>query len=256
MSRFARLEFENSRRGSQPTGRAALRDEHYWRDQADQQRRSGHYENALRCYTRALENDNVLVAGWLGQAQMLILLDEAPEADLWCRQALNLFPGHGDLSAARAQALCRSGQRQQAMALCDVAMAAAGQSAYRWQVRGEVLLAGDGRSAMHCFEQAALACADWLTQLETALILLHWRRYPQALAYARSATHAAPDAGYAWLVRGRAEAQLGSLQESRTSLTRCLELCPGHIGALHGIAQLERSAWWPWSWLRPWRTSE
>ena len=32
-----------------------------------------------------------LVAGWLGQVQMLVFLGEYPEAELWARKALELF---------------------------------------------------------------------------------------------------------------------------------------------------------------------
>src|SRR5689334_9819514 len=48
--------------------------------QANLERRRGNYENALRQFSRALELEKSLVAGWVGQVQMLVLLDEAPEA--------------------------------------------------------------------------------------------------------------------------------------------------------------------------------
>ena len=48
-----------------------------------------------------------LVAGWVGQVQMLVQLQEYPEADLWSRKGLELFPNNGELLAGRAQAFCR-----------------------------------------------------------------------------------------------------------------------------------------------------
>ena len=39
-----------------------------------------------------MENDKSLVVGWVGQVQMLVLLDEGPEADTWCRKSLEPFP--------------------------------------------------------------------------------------------------------------------------------------------------------------------
>ena len=57
-------------------------------NKADQSRRAGLYENALKFYSRALELDRSLVAGWVGQVQMLVQLEEYPEAELWSRKGL------------------------------------------------------------------------------------------------------------------------------------------------------------------------
>ncbi len=84
---------------------------------ADRNRRAGQYENALRYYSRALEDDKAYLPGWVGQVEMLIALGEAPEADMWCRKALELFPGNGELLAARSRSLCRLGDVKQAGAV-------------------------------------------------------------------------------------------------------------------------------------------
>ena len=88
---------------------------------ADDHRRRGLYENSLRYYSRALELDKSIPAAWVGQVQMLILLGEFTEAELWARKSLELFKGHGDLMAGRAQALARMGDRRQRMELADAA---------------------------------------------------------------------------------------------------------------------------------------
>ena len=100
MARFDKLEIQNSSGGNDEEVRIA-RDDGDWLAQADQQRRVGHYESALRLYSRALEDDKALVVGWLGQIQMLVQLEEYPEAELWARKALELFPNNGDLLAGR-----------------------------------------------------------------------------------------------------------------------------------------------------------
>ena len=46
-----------------------------WMQQADQARRFGRHEDALKFYSRAVEINKALVEGCLGQVKMLILLD-------------------------------------------------------------------------------------------------------------------------------------------------------------------------------------
>ena len=91
------------------------RDAGYWIDRAVDGRRMGLYELALKYYSRALELDKSLVVGWLGQVQMLVLLDEHNEAELWARKSLELFPNNGDLLAGRAHALSRMGDMKRAL---------------------------------------------------------------------------------------------------------------------------------------------
>src|SRR4051812_38832271 len=105
---------------------------------ADAERRRGQYENALRCYCRALAQDALLPLAWLGQGQMLVLLEEVAEAGFWCRRALEFFPANGDLMAAQSQSACRQGNLSKALALSDASLAARGESAYRWLCRGEI----------------------------------------------------------------------------------------------------------------------
>ena len=81
--RFDRLEFEEphereSERLHQQ--RQSQQDERHWLSQADEHRRRGLYENSLRYYSRALELDRSLVAGWVGQVQMLIFLERVPRS--------------------------------------------------------------------------------------------------------------------------------------------------------------------------------
>ena len=187
-------------------------------------------KSALRFYSRALEYDRSLVAGWVGQVQMLVQLDEAPEGDLWARKALEMFPGNGELMAARAQALCRIGDTPQAGSLCDGALAAAGRSAYRWQVRGEWMLICRQRLEEHCFSKAQEINGSWLVALESALIYLRYKFPSRAVVQARTATELAPGQYFPWFVarqgRGRAGDEPGGIGELR-SLPAALPLAHG-----------------------------
>lgn len=245
MTRFEKLEF-NDGQGKKPDAtpsapKPARPLDVDWMARADEQRRAGLYENALKYYSRALEQDRSQVAGWLGQVQMLVQLDECPEAELWARKALELFPSNGDLMAGRAQALCRMKDLKRAHELSDGALKQAGQSAYRWVVRGEILVAGRQATDQHCFDKAQEIDLDWLVPLEIALIYLYYRNPSKAHLRARRAIELAPDRHYAWLVQGRCQEDLGFNDQARQSYGHCLDLCAGHVEARHRLLELENS---------------
>jgi tetratricopeptide (TPR) repeat protein len=230
MARFEKLEFQAKTEPTARTEHTARRDVD-WLLQADEERRRGHYENALRLYSRALELDKSLVEGWLGQVQQLVLLDEVKEAELWSRKALELFPNNGDLMGGRAQALCRLGDLKQGHIVSDGAIKQPGQSAYRWIVRGELMLAARQDVEQHCFGKARQLSSDWLVALEIALVYLFYDRPSRALDQARQAVETGADSAYAWFVQGRCEAELGLVRPAQRSLARCRELCPDHAEA-------------------------
>jgi tetratricopeptide (TPR) repeat protein len=244
MPRFDRLEFEPPPENGAPAARPAPdRDERDWLRLADAERRQGLYENALRFYSRALELDKALVGGWLGQVQMLVALDEYPEAELWARKALELFRGNAELLAGRAQALCRLGDYKPALELSDAALRQEGQSAYRWLVRGELMASRRDEIDRHCFEKAAYADPDWLVPLEIALVYRHYRNPAKAVAWARQAVQKAPDSAYAWYVQGGIETDLGLRDPARQSFRRCLALAPQHAAARDRLTELDNEGW-------------
>lgn len=245
MARFDKLEFEQPQ--EQPAkGELEPRvekDEKYWSRLGDDNRRTGNYENALRFYSRALEVDRALVPAWVGQVQMLVFLQEYPQASLWSQKALELFPSHGDLLASQAQAECRMGNLKNAYALSDAALRQRGESAYRWQVRGELVIAGKQHKDRHCFDKAQVADHDWLVPLESALIYCHYAVYSMAQQRAQMAVEKAPIAYYPWYVLGLCQSKLGFDTSAITSFNRCLDLCPRHAEALSQLAELKRPHW-------------
>jgi tetratricopeptide (TPR) repeat protein len=245
MPRFDRLEMEQPSdepnlplRGGDPE-----RDEKYWLRLADENRRAGSYESALRYYSRALEQDKSLVTGWVGQVQMLVALEEYSEADLWGRKALELFKNQGDLMAGRAQALCRKGDRKKALELCDGALRQDGQSAYRWQVRGELMVTGHENIDRHCFDKAMQLDPDWLVPLEIALAYLHYGFPTKAQLRARQAVEKGPQSPYCWYVQGCCELELDLERQARQSLEHCLELSPRHADAERRLRELANRGW-------------
>lgn len=243
--RFDKLEFpdENSKPLGAEEPAQVDKDERYWLGQADGQRRTGNYENALRFYSRALELEKSLIVAWVGQVQMLVQLGEYPQADVWGRKALEFFPNQPDLLSGRAQAMCRLGDMKQAHALNDGAMQQRGESAYCWLVRGELMVAGKQEMARHCFDRARLASQDWLVPLESALIYLYYRSPSKALPQAQLAVQTESGAYHAWFVLGRCQQELGFTESARQSFEHCLELCPRHQEAGIRLANLGQGSW-------------
>lgn len=254
MARFEKLEFNEPKgRKQEPAPSApklskAL--EADWMAKADAQRRTGFYETALKYYSRALEHDRSLVDGWVGQVQMLVFLEEYPEAELWARKALELFPSHGDLMAGRAHALCRMKDSRRAHEASDGALKQAAQSAYRWIVRGEFLLAGRQATEQHCFDKAQQIDSDWLVPLEIALVYRFYRNPNKALVRARRAVELGPDCYYPWFVQGCCQEELGFNDQTKRSFQSCLDLCPGHLEARRRLEDLQGSWFSPGRWLK------
>lgn len=252
MARFNKLELNASPKPTAPIP-DIKRDDYdapRWIEEAEKCRQAGLYENALKYYSRALEIDRSLVGGWVGQVQMLIFLDELPEADLWARKALELFPAHGELLAGRGQAQCRMGDLKQAYALCDGAFKQTGQSAYRWIVRGEILLAARNDKDAYCFDKARETEGNWLVALEIALVYSYYRKPGKALPWSRRAVESATEQPYAWYVLGVCQFQLGFDSQARQSFRRCIELDPRHLEAGVKLVELDRRAWSPFRFLR------
>jgi tetratricopeptide (TPR) repeat protein len=254
MARFDKLEFGPQKDQPAPGGKSPGREDRdaaYWIERAGDGRRMGLYELALKYYSRALELDKSLVYGWVGQAQMLVFLDEFKEAELWARKALELFPNNGDLLAGRAHALCRMGDMKGAFAACDGALRESGQSAYRWFVRGEIMVAQKEEMDGPCFDKAQLLDPDWLVPLEIALVYLRYHVPAKGLARARRALEAASDQAYAWYVQGLCQAALGLNPAACSSFRHCLQLSPRHVFAQEKLRETG-GEWFFKSWWRRW----
>ena len=262
-NRFSNLELNHDAGrtvGAERTGPATVgttshfrepdHDDAYWLAAALVERRAGRHEAALRYYSRALESNRAIVAGWVGQVRMLIALGEYPEADLWARKALELFRNNPELLAARGQALCRRSDFTAAAASCDAALAQPGLSAGPWLARGELMLAKRHATADYCFDKAIHFDGDWLNRLEIGDIHLHYGRPANAAAHFRHAASGAPDQAYCWYKQGQCELALGLTGAAAKSFEQCLQLVPNHADArreLHAMAQNRRPVR---SWLR------
>jgi tetratricopeptide (TPR) repeat protein len=260
MARFDKLELNSQK--NQEEAKADLnltpqtRDEAQWMTEADRERRLGHHETSLKYYSRALELDRTIVSAWVGQVQMLVQLDENREAELWARKAIEIFPGNAELFAGRAQALCRMGDLKQAQELSDGALQREGASAYRWMVRGEIMLCRKQKAESHCFEKAMQTDADWLNGVEIALLCRYHGAPAQGLRYLRGVLEKESDQPYPWYVAGLCQADLDMVGAATHSFQRCVDVAPGHVDAMQQIAALSQRSFSPGRWLRGlWRRS-
>ena len=217
-----------------------LHDAGHWMRLADQSRRCGAFEDALRYYSRAVELDRQMVGGWVGQVRMLIALEEYIEAELWARKSLELFKSNAELHAARAQALCRNGDLKNAQAACDAAIGQPGQSAYPWMARGDLMLARRDAVAEHCFDKAIQLDPDWIILIEVAAIYMYYRRHAKALGRCAAAVERAPDQAYAWYQQGRCQMLTGLSKPARLSFKQCIDLEPKHHGARAALKEMEQ----------------
>ena len=211
---------------------------------ANQARHSGSHEIALRLYTRALGEDRALIPAWVGQIQMLVQLGEYREARLWSDKAIELFPRQGDLHAAKAQACARQGDRDTAMACSDASINSDGSSVWRWQARGEVLLARSQPHYRDCFERAAAEPdALWFDHLVTAEALRYYHHAADAMRHVQRALAEQADHAYAWFLLGGCQADLGWSADAATSFDRCLEIDRGIADRVNAESRAGRSGW-------------
>lgn len=244
-SRFKSLEF-NDEEQSRPLQSARSEpeyDDRHYLQEAKEFFHWGHFEPALRSYTRALQQNRALVPAWVGQVQMLVQLAEYHEAKMWAEKALELFKNNAELLAARAQALCRIGDRRGAQASSDGAIAIAGSSPWRWQARGEVLLALGHKHYDECFQRAlGEPSADWFDRVIIANIYLFHRRATNALQYLKQAIELQPAHGYTWFLQGHAQLALGLAGAARTSYEHCLEMRPDYREARDALRNVKESS--------------
>ena len=121
MSRFGHLEFDDQASGASQSA-APRNDEANCLTEARAFFEQAEFEQSLRAYSRTLEFNPHSRGAWSGQVRALIELHEFREAALWADKALEHFPNEPELLAAKAVALARNGDLDEAIALSDAAI--------------------------------------------------------------------------------------------------------------------------------------
>jgi tetratricopeptide (TPR) repeat protein len=230
MRRFSRLEFGD--RSDEGTGKPGgtgeeIRDAEHFHKEALRYRLAGDFELALRNYSRSLEKNSVFFPGWLGQVLMLIELGEYKEAAVWVDKALEMFPEHPELLAAKAVACARDGRMEKAIVYSDNSIAKDNITSAVWLARAEVLLNRKSNIAQNCISKAlSIAGEDGaMVKLQAGRLLNQKGDYAAALQYLRTASDELPKSALAWYELGFAQACLGR-PEAAISFEQALKFHP------------------------------
>src|SRR5258708_38425102 len=252
MSRFTNLEFggESENQSQQP--KALAKDEAYYFAEARTAFENGHFESALRLYSKVLEFNPQNAAAWTGQVRMLIELSELREAKLWADKALERFPHEPELLAAKAVALGRSGDLQGALAFSDASIEERGDTPYIWLARGDVLMAREETRADYCFEKALLlAPRDWFTTWLAARIRFYYDQFALALKLLQQAVEWNATQFVLWLEFGRCQQTVGLVGLAQNSFLQAQQLNPSSRQATDALTALSATSlgsrvrgWW------------
>jgi tetratricopeptide (TPR) repeat protein len=252
MSRFQNLELGGESEDQAPQQKALVKDEAYYRAEAQTAFENGEFEQALRLYGKVLEFNPHNAVAWTGQVRMLIELGQYHDAGLWADKALERFPRDAELMAAKAVALGRSGDLQGALAFSDSAMEERGDTPYVWLARGDVLLARKESRADYCFEKALLlAPRDWFVAWLGARIRFFYNQFALALKLLQQAVELNATHFLMWLELGRCQKALGLAGPARHSFEQARQLnpkCSEALLALTGLSGMgvgpRMRGWW------------
>lgn len=225
MSRFGNLEFGSEFEDqSQP---ALVKDETYYFSEANAAFENGHFEQALRYYSKVLEFNPQNAAAWTAQVRMLIELEEFREAKLWADKALERFPQFPELLAAKGVALARLGDLSGALAFSDASIEERGDTPYVWLARGDVLLARKERRADYCFEKALLlAPKDWFIAWLAARVRFYYDQFILAMKLLQQAIEWNAGHYLLWYELGLCQRTIHLVGPARNSFHQALELNP------------------------------
>lgn len=218
---------------------SGVRDENYYKDQANEAFACEDYERALAYYSRALQYNISLEECWLGQLRCLIELWELQEAVIWSNRAMEKFPKSAPLLAARAIAECRMGRTAAAMGYSDGAFAISGINAYCWISRGEVLLAQNPANSKACFAKAIeLAPSDWSIRAAIGHSYRIRKNFPQAYDYFKQAVKLDAERFMCWYWLGKCAEALREFDEAVTAYKRALSIRSNCVIAQDALCEI------------------
>jgi tetratricopeptide (TPR) repeat protein len=239
MSRFVNLELGGESEDQAPQRKALVKDEAFYRAEAQAAFENAEFEQALRLYGKLLEFNPNNAAAWAGQVRMLIELGQYREAGVWADKALERFGRDAELLAAKGVALGRSGDLQGALAFSDSAMEERGDAPYVWLARGDVLLARKESRADYCFEKALqVAPQDWFVAWLGARVRYFYNQFALALKLLQQAVELNATHFLVWLELGRCQQALGLAGPARHSFAQARQLNPKCNEAMLALTRL------------------
>ncbi len=204
-------------------------DHHYptFIEMADDSFFAGDYKDALRHFSRALQEDNTHIYPWIGQISALIAMKQYREAELWSNKALEQFPEDSSLLSQRARVLALTGNVKRAIGSSDFAMSK-GATKWSWLARGEVLLEAKDGNSLFCFEKALeMADAeDWKVPHLAALAYARKHQWASAEEFHRKALERNSKAFFIWYAYADTLMEMSYTDRASDAVKRCLQLKP------------------------------
>jgi tetratricopeptide (TPR) repeat protein len=246
MGRFEHLEFDaNAKSTDLASAAVSGSDEKRHLQKAQEGFAQGNFEQALRDYSKVLEFNPFSPEAWVGQARMLIELEEYREASLWADKGLEKLPHCAELLAAKAVTLARLGDTAAALTYSDNAMAEKGETSYIWLSRGDVLLSANESRYSDCFERAfQLDPTAWLLPWLASRICAFYEKLALALKHAQKAIELDATRAIAWAQLGLCQLGLNLPHLAEKSFHQARELDSRCEGAYEGIRQLAQMSPW------------
>jgi len=216
LSRFKFLEFTDSKKKQASDEQAVEYTADYYYGRGREQFVKGYFEDALRLFSRTLEEDNKFIEAWAYQAWSLIYLDELPEALVWTNRALERFPDSPELLSLKGLLLAMQGELEEGMAFSDGAISQEKSvSESVWLARGEILLRGGGGNERHCFLRAIdVKPKNAVVLVRIAQSYLVCGYSEKALPYLNKAINLPFEGHWLWLVLARCHERMGDVEKS------------------------------------------
>ncbi|MCC6548338.1 tetratricopeptide repeat protein [Candidatus Sumerlaeota bacterium] len=186
---------------------------------------TGNFRDALRHYSRALQEQNNQIYPWIGQLSALIALKQYKEAELWSNRALDQFPEDSSLLSQRARVLAHTGNLKRAIGVSDFAISK-GATSWSWLARGEVLLEANDNNALFCFTKAIESSEkdDWRTPFLAGLAYLNKRRWADAEEFLKKSVAIHSQNFYSWYCLALALAEMSYTDRARDAVQRSMQL--------------------------------
>lgn len=199
---------------------------------ADEAFYTGNFRDALRHYSRALQEKNNQIYPWIGQISALIAMRQYKEAELWSNRALDQFPEDSSLLSQRARVLAYTGNIKRAIGVSDFAISKAATN-WSWLGRGEVLLVANDANAMFCFTKAVEAAEkdDWRTPFLAGFAYLNKRQWANAEEFLKKSVEINPRNHFTWFCLAQALTELSYTDRARDAVQRVLQLKPDFLPA-------------------------
>jgi len=187
---------------------------------------AGNYEDAVKCYERALEYDSSYLGTWLNLGLALRMLRRYEEALECYDNALSVEPDNARIWYDKGLALGGLGRWEEALECYDRALEIDPHSWGPWFNKGLALGSlGRWEGALECNERALeINPYSWEAWLNKGTALGGLGRWEEALECYGRALEITPDEPKAWHAKGMALEELGRRDEALQARGRAEEL--------------------------------